>query len=270
MKIYKTGVHVLGKVKILCGIKLDENKQVVFNYNVDDKDDIIHLVESTSGTFDKNGVKHVYAYQYNTTDAKARKAVRDYLKDEKHMFLEEVEDFVENGVLEFDSHNRLDEFSCVAHVESEGKYSLVDVMSGYVYSYISVPPIDVELIKQTYDEVAFDEEAARQACREHNYSPRKIEKEISHITQKFEDLKKSGKLFEMKRIVPPFIRVAFSNFLKFKSEDTKAAYKSMEGKKVLLFDDFITTGRTIGEAIRCLKSVNPDNEITVFVLIKQH
>lgn len=270
MKIYKSN-NTKWHVPIACGIKLDEDRNPVFNYRWDDLDDILHLVRDTSGEFDKNGIKYVYAYQYNESASGNDKAdVRKALKDTKNIFREDLEDFVETGVLRFDRYNKLEDFSCVAYVEPTKVLSLINVMKGYVYSYISVPPMDVSFIKQTYQEVQFDEAAARREYKKHNYKDKDIDTEIDFINRKFNGLKESGQLFEMKRVVPSFIRSAFSNFLKFKSKEMEDAYRRMESGKVLLFDDFITTGRTIEEAIRCLKSVNPDNEITVFVLIKQH
>ncbi len=44
------------KVPVLCGIKTDKNKQVIFNWDADDEDDIIHLASDIAAKYDEDGV----------------------------------------------------------------------------------------------------------------------------------------------------------------------------------------------------------------------
>ena len=73
----------------------------------------------------------------------------------------------------------------------------------------------------------------------------------------------------MKKFIPRQVREAFTDFLKFESKETEEVYHNLQGVDVLVFDDFLTSGSTIKEIIRYLKTINPSNTLTVFVLINQ-
>ena len=72
------------------------------------------------------------------------------------------------------------------------------------------------------------------------------------ILDKFETLKASGKLFQMKRFVPKVIRDSFSDYLQFETDEDRILYQTLRGDEnsgcnVLVYNDFYISGSTVRE-----------------------
>lgn len=52
-----------------------------------------------------------------------------------------------------------------------------------------------------------------------------------------------------------------------KSEEDKALCESLHQQNILVVDDVTTSGSTLGEILRALRVLSPDNQITVFSLL---
>lgn len=258
-----------------------KNNELVFNYNKDELDDVVYLTQDTSGTVSLSNVDVFYAYQFNQqSDWNDRKKVREYLKDmintEDFIIDDNFDNFVECAVTTFDSLYHLNKYSVLISTKSvsHDTYTGLDRIGNWLVEYGDRSSFEYtfKLVKQMYDKVQFNSDMVRQMMREsNNYDERKVERDIRFLETQFERLKKTGKLFEMKRIVPTYLRVGFSNFLKFNDEtNDREIYESLQGVNVLIYDDFHTTGNTLNEIARYLKSINLNNQIMAFVLVKQH
>ncbi len=264
------------KVPILCGIKVDNNK-VTFNWDTDDKNDVIHLCQNTSGEYNDDGVRYFYGYSYDIQSSRAhRKIVRQYLKNldsSSNLYSDDEWEFIENGLLHLDSKYPISNFSVVVSVDSVSKSSLVDMINYQMEDFISSETywVDIKLVKATYADVKFNEEMLRDILKSnYHWTDNRINYAVNKATETFNSLKNSGELFQMKRFVPKEIRQGFTNFLKFKNDEEKELYNSLQGVDVLLLDDFITSGATIKEMVRCLRSIHNENRLTAFALVKQH
>lgn len=259
--------------RIYAGITIDDNNNVRFNWENDSDEDIIVLADDVSGQFVKDRVNYIYGYEYSkNASVSEKKLMRDYLKSLGHSAAtsdENVNEFVERGVLRIEKYVKFNEFGATIHIESSKSPSLVDVISGYVSEYTRSIHTDFTLVKKTYEDVEFDEIKAYDALLAENYTPEHAKREINFTAKKFESLKHSGELFQIKRFIPKPIRSGFLNFLKFKNEHERKVYESLQGVNVLIFDDFLTSGSTIAELVRYLRSIHDDNTLTAFVLIKQ-
>ena len=132
--------------------------------------------------------------------------------------------------------------------------------------------LDVRLVKETYENIKFDVQKAISALMETDkYSDRKdAEKAAKSIEKRFLKLKQSGEMFKIKMYLPVVGRSGFYDFLKFDTEEHKETFRKMEsGTEALICDDFITSGATIREMKRYLNSINPNVNLTVFVLVDQ-
>ena len=279
MKIRKT-LKRSGKYSyITAGISVNNN-QPVFNWQEDCKDDVLHLVQDTSGDYTEDGVNYFYGYTFNPNSSfRDRKTVRDYMKGiagTSELFAESTDELVERAVLNLDAAFNLKLFSAIVWVEPNNHPSLVDVMREWLMEYGSGRFASFELIKKSYDNVKFNRSKAKQLLRESDpdfnryETDEDLEGELDFIENKFETLKSSGKLFQMKRITPTAIRSSYYDFLEFRNEQEKRIYMDLQGVNVLVYDDFLTTGTTVKEILRYLNSINPNNTLTVFVLVKQH
>lgn len=96
-----------------------------------------------------------------------------------------------------------------------------------------------------------------------------IDSSIKQLIDQFNRLKQSDEFFEIKNFLPREIRAGFLNFLKFSNNDEQRVYQSLQGVNVLIYYDLYTSGTTIAEMLRILNSVNPNNNLIAFILIKQ-
>ena len=258
---------------IFAGVTITNDDEIMFDWDKDSPRDILKLAESTSGKFIQDGITYFYAYTWSDIATSYQiNRVRRYLKslgNSKDIYSQDVEDFVEIGVLKFDGFKPLKTFSVLIGIEPSKFPSLVDVMNGYLMEYSRSPIVDIRLVKNTYDHVEFDSSKAYKALLESGLSSHKADREIQFTARKFQELKSSGTLFEMKRFVPRAIREGFYNFLKFKTEEERQLYMELQGVDVLIYDDFLTSGSTVKEVVRYLKSIHNENQLTVFVLVKQ-
>lgn len=258
---------------IFAGITITNDDKIVFDWDKDSLRAVLKLATNTSGKFIQDGITYFYAYTWSDTATSYQtNRVRKYLKslgDSKDLYSQDVEDFVELGVLKFDEFKSLKSFSILVGIEPSKFPSLVDVMNGYLMEYSQSPIVDIRLVKNTYDHVEFDSKKAYKALLESGLTQPRAAREIQFTIRKFQELKASGALFEMKRFLPRAIREGFYNFLKFKTEEEKQLYMKLQGVDVLIYDDFLTSGSTIEEVVRYLKYIHNENQLTVFVLVKQ-
>lgn len=250
------------------GIRIDDNGQVVFNWDKDDNRDIIYLDSDTSGKFNEEDIRYIYGYKYTPNATASQKSiVRNYIKSGN--INEDIEQFVEKAVIKIDEVQRFDSFGTLVSIKPSKFPSILSIIENYLHSYMKPPFLTFELIKQTHDNIIFDRNKAFNALIEIGYDIYTAENEVLFIANKFEKLKQNGELFQIKRFVPTVIRSAFSNFLIFKNEKQRITYEKLQGVNILIYDDFLTSGSTIKEIIRYLKSINSNNKLTVFVLVNQ-
>ena len=268
------------KLEIDEGIRKDETGHYVFDKKFDEITDIIELCTDTSGKVESDGITCYYGYEFNTNvDNKTIKEFRDNLKhclDNNSVFYgDEVFDFVEDGLFSLDKYKKLQDFGVLITVKSthSGK-SLFDMMEYVMSEYNGKDFITLQLIKRLCNDVLFDKDKARQALRNSqeykNKSDKKIDFLLNMIEQRFNEEKRKGNVFKIKKYVPVVARVGFSNFVTFKSKEDEQVYKELEkGTDVLICDDFITSGSTVKEIKKYLDIINPNNNVYIFALIKQ-
>lgn len=264
---------------IYAGAYIDDKNQVYFNWNTDDYErDILALATDTSGEFDDNGVRYIYGFEYlPNVNGEQKRAFRNYIKHlgEGYEYLtsgpdQDVDEFVERALLRFDSRYDLHSFEVTVHVEPTSTNTIVDYMGALIADMSTGPQVNFELVKNMYRDVKFDVDKAYVHLKQSNrYTEDKIKKWISKASKRFENLKKNGSLFEMKKFVPRELRDGFENYLKFKTDEERWLYQNLQGVDVLIYDDFLTSGATVREIVRYLRSINDKNTLTVFVLIKQ-
>lgn len=257
---------------LYCGISINSEDRIQFNWERDSSEDVLHLIQDTSGIVQDSDIAHFFAYTYSTRKSANIFRVRQYLKHigkTGDIYSEDVEEFVQQAIFKLDSAFSLDNFDVLVSTDSTSSPSLVDIMGSYLSEFCRKPTKDLKLIKKCYKDVQFDAVKAYKALINSGYSSTNAKKSIQHNVKKFEELKKSGQLFQMKRFLPREIRSGFYDFLKFRTEEDRNLYLELQGANVLIYDDFLTSGSTIREIVRYLKSINNSNSLTVFVLVKQ-
>ena len=256
-------------MKIYEGVRVDNKGNVTFNWERDNRDkDILLLDGFEASSFNEDDVQYIYAYNYTqkaTTEEK--RIVRNYLKDMKN--IDEIDDFVDNGVLKLNAVKDIRSFGAFIYIKPRKPLSLISRIQSYLLDYSSPFSVDFHLVKKCYSEVTFDKNKLEVILKKKHWSPVNIEDTVNNVEYKFQQLKKSGKLFEMKKFIPRQVREAFTDFLKFESKETEEVYRNLQGVDVLAFDDFLTSGSTVKEIIRYLDAINPNNKLTIFILVNQ-
>lgn len=265
--------HKPPQYDIYAGVVVKNSGTIKFNFKSDDyENDIIHIYNDVSSEFNEDNVRYIYAYTYTDNALESDKRIfRKFIKDldkSKSNYMDKINEFIDIGVLRIEKYCSFKDFGAVVHIQSK-RNSLVNAIGSYIDEYVEGDHISFELVKRTYNDVQFDENKAREALTARRYSKDRIDEMISKLKSSFDELKQSGKLFEMKNFLPREIRSGFLNFLKFKNDEERETYLSLQGINVLIYDDFLTSGTTIKEIIRCLRSIHNKNTLTVFVLLKQ-
>jgi hypothetical protein len=268
------------KLMISDGVRKDNTEHYVFDNNEDLDNDVIYLTNSHGGEIVTDNLTYYYAYEFNPkSNIRSQREFRDALKhsfSNKNVFYGgDAIKFVENGFSRLSDMKSLEDFGVVISTASRyGEQTLTGLMCRVCYENMPnhVQCGNMQLIKKMCKDVTFDEDRARAALsKTKRYSdPDDMEDAIQSLKDQFETAKKEGNPFQIKRYIPVVGRAGFIDFFKFATPAHRNAYEKLAaGTEVLICDDFITSGSTVREIIRFLNSINPNNKITVFVLVNQ-
>lgn len=254
---------------IYAGITI-KNGQPIFNWNSDNKNtDVLYLAKPQYGTELIADIPVMYGYEYAKKHAyDEQQALRNYIKTEAEYSLD-VRKFVEYGILHLNKMFPLSDLGYAVHPNSKTGKALIELMGDFLIDYSNAVLSDFELVKETFQNVTFDSEKAAEAMRRRGLPEHTIQTRIAEAEAKFERCKQRIEPFEIKLFGPKPLRFGFMNYLKFSTEDEKLVYQSLQGVKVLVYDDVATSGSTLHEMNRYLTAINPKNELHSFVLIKQ-
>lgn len=259
------------------GIRKGIDGSYEFCKTMDLPTDIIYLKKDNSGVKITNSLTYFYAYEFNpnldNSEVKEfRTAIKHNLSDTDLFDGEVVFDFVEDGLFRFDSYKKLSDFKVVVMSETS-QFSLLTILDSLLYQYTDGEITSIKMIKNLCKDVIFDREKARKALfntDKYGSSEIKINKALDSIEKLFRKFQNTTNVFKMKLYSPVVARVGFTNIFRFKNKEQENLYKELEsGTEVLICDDFITSGSTVKEIMNVLNSVNPNNRLTVFILINQ-
>lgn len=264
---------------MLDGISKNDDGKYDFDYSHDLEYDLIHLCDDNCGVNVSNNLTYFYAYRFNPeADANEIKEFRKKFKssynDTAFFYGDDVMDFIEVGMLRMDRYKKLTDFDVVfmsdfGYGDSAGVMALLDSL---LLEYTNGSFLDVQLVKETYENIKFDVDIAVAALMQTDrYANRTIAvKAAKSIEKRFNQLKSSGEMFKIKQYMPVVGRAGFYDFLKFDTNEHKETFMALaNGSEALICDDFITSGATVREIKRYLNSINPNVNLTVFVLVDQ-
>lgn len=269
----------MNNVVIKDGISKNFEGKYDFDYTKDLNTDILHLSTDESGIKTENGLTYFYAYKFNPEAN--QKDIKEFRKLFKHnynnpvyFYEDSVFDFIEIGMLHMDAYKKLDSFDIVfmtdfSDIKTDGVMAILDSL---MLEYTNGKFLDIKLVKDTYENIRFDRDKAKRLLMQTDKYRDEVSEEraVRSVERVFDNMKKNGELFKIKRFLPVIAREGFYNFLKFDTGEHRKIFEAMEtGTEALICDDFITSGSTIKEMKRYLHSINPNVNMTVFVLIDQ-
>ena len=73
--------------------------------------------------------------------------------------------------------------------------------------------------------------------------------------------------FSLAQNVKSKYREYITNYLQFETEEQKELFSSLNGGNILVLDDINTSGSTLREILRCIRTLAPNSKIFIFTLI---
>lgn len=219
--------------------------------------------------------KHTYFYGYKIEDKIPSEIKNKFVNCIKNIDTKQVneKDFytlVNNAVSNLDENIDLFNFSVIVYPESRSKLNVF--LSNEISRRINNPElVSIELLKNLKDNITFDTNRFKTNVIELKNENGKFlrdsttRKVLGAIPDKIIKKIKNNDYFSISSITK--YRDYINNFLIFKTIEDENLFKTLINKDVLIIDDVSTSGSTLDECIKVIRSVNQTNHIVVFSLI---
>jgi hypoxanthine phosphoribosyltransferase len=226
------------------------------NFSEDSEGDIMSLkfLDRTPKRMQSGVTAYEYYYGYEF-DSNVDKDFLASLKlmDEK-ISPNEAEMLVNKAVSGFDSSYSVSSYDTIVYPESSSK--ILKVLADKLYkksgNSMKIPDI---FVKSSRPEIKFDQEKI-------DGLPEKTKKEVTKVIDKIRNDEGTFKIHTVWGKYRKFIQ----EFMIFNKDQDRKVFNAITGKKVILVDDYRTSGTTLKEMLKSLFKLNPA-EVTVFILI---
>jgi uncharacterized protein (DUF1697 family) len=156
---------------------------------------------------------------------------------------------------------------CIPKSRSDLNHNLIKAITAMTGARLNV----IELMKEEVENIKYDfvlflkEELDSEVNGMPRYSEKEKENQQVKINLMIENIKKSEYFSIAESVRGNKYKKYFADFLKINNEDI---HKIAEEKKhVLIIDDVTTTGKTILETIKVIRSINKYVDIVIFTLV---
>jgi pyrimidine operon attenuation protein/uracil phosphoribosyltransferase len=239
------------------GVTYNKQTQMYdFDFEKDRKKDIMPLqpMQKRSKVLEKDGVKYHYYYGYHYDHNNKTGDHPGFLKAIKYIDSVSEEDasqLTANAVSDICSKYNVNEYSTIVYPKSSSKI-LTRFVNELAEQCLSEIEIDAAFVKNANKNIQLDEEAVSKL-------PEANQRQIRNVFNKIKTMSTEFKLKDIYTRYRKFIK----NFIKLDHKITK----HIKGKKVILMDDYHTTGATLKEMTNILIEMQP-KEIFIIILIK--
>jgi adenine/guanine phosphoribosyltransferase-like PRPP-binding protein len=227
------------------------------NFGSDSPNDIMSLAFSKTKPrkMVKDGVQYSYYFAYDFDNKKNKDFLKAVKMMDERISPSDLSLMLNKAVIGLNRFFPLNEFDAIVYPQSSSIVlkelaAKVAEKSGNAESFPDV------FVKRTGEDLHLDVDKVEAL-------PEKTKKEVYRALEK---AKSKGKNFKIKEIFTP-LRKFFKDFLIFNSEDDRRLINAITGQRVILIDDYRTSGTTIKEMLEKLIELGPA-EIVVLVLIK--
>lgn len=277
----------------VCGIDVDEDfgsGYPYFNFDDDYKGDVLHLsdISNTDIPFE-DSVRYVSVYKYNKdVDSEKKELVENFLKelgtdinsmDLDECVYEDVLDFVISGVNLFDDYWKLNNFPVIIDLEKDPKLDTLDwMLSSFASTGIafqgwrSTPVYMIRKNKLEFfvNNLKFDTDYITNLLRtDERNKEDDIEAMVNNIHRRFDDWMSEHKLYLFVEFIESLFDQPFTNFLAIDTNWYKNLLGHLQGVDILLIYQFIPQKEVVDDTLKLLKSIHPNNKLTVLSLVEQ-
>lgn len=230
----------------------DTTKKYNFDFTQDQPDDIMPLqpMQKRTKIMEQDGVKYHYYYGYHFEDGRQPGFLRA-VKYIDNIDEADAAQMVDQATVDIDSKYDLSQYSTLIYPKSSSKILQLFADELKTQSHIATV-LPNAFVKNSVDQIQLDEEAVSKL-------PEPTQKQVRRV---FANIQKLTTEFKLKDVFTRF-RKFIKNFIKLEKDITS----HVTGKKVILMDDYHTTGATLKEMMNILVAMQPV-EVFVVILIK--
>ena len=254
--------------RLIYGGVRPSNNEYVFDYTYDGPSDIIKTCPPKlyKSQFGNNIYWFGYKFEDNTS-SKERSKFINYIKgiDEDNTISDsELTKFIELPLKGLEDNIGLFNLDCFVYPISN-RSELVTKIISVINRYTShdLPRLNFELVKSAPKDVEFDWDSFESEYGDDLNTYTQMKKYIEDVI-----LPKihSQDYFSIAKSVKPKYRKYIKNYLNLDSDQSEKL-KSLNGKNILIVDDINTSGATLDEILRIIKSINDSCNIFIYTLI---
>lgn len=228
--------------------------EYVFDFNVDDKErDFMYLKSKPYNMklANRQGASIFIGYKFIGEKSEDREVFQKALKG-LTIDMNKVDQLVSKAIMSFDKIYKLSSFDLI--ITPKSSKPLANYVAEKFKSKIGQNTLLATdtFVKSLRENVTIDTDGMQP-------------KTIVALQKMLNKGELEGKSFEIKN-VPVMFRKKFKNFVKFKDETSREVYNKLEGGKVLIIDDYLTSGTTLVEMANIVKDLGA-KEVINFVLV---
>lgn len=236
-----------------------EGGQLVFDFTGDKEGDIMSLSFSSGRSrLQKKGnteYQYYYAYELPYKQQGARDLVYKLKSMDDTLNKDSINLLVNKATMGVDDIHNLASFDTIVYPKSSSKILTSFAEQLQRKSGVSALLPD-SFVKASREQIKFNWAKIKDLDQ----------KTKTAVTKIADTVKGSDGEFKMKEIFAPY-RKFISDFLIFNSEETRAVYNSITGKRVILVDDYRTSGTSLKQMLDLLVRYEPEYILAV-ILVK--
>lgn len=263
-KAIKLLESIIGKeVKLIDeGVKYDEtSKQFKLDWK-DDENSILNLKNENRPIkkfFKRGGLKMFVGYIFNkvvkgTDESKRRIEFQNKLKN-LEIDSKDLDQLITKAIINLSLVDNVSEIDLIITPSSSGTLSNYIALKLKEKTGKNTLFVKDAIIKSLSDEITLDDNTEEKIG---DVQTEKLRKSIKKSEEK-------NGYFKIKDVYPPYRRFV-KNFYKFKDETKQEIYNKIKNGKVVIVDDFWTTGATLTEISKMLTELGNKNHYA-FIMI---
>lgn len=260
------------------------DKDVYFvDYEHDEKTDLIKLEEIGMEPIHSRYFDYTYYYGYEFSDdvpknirRELTKAIRFYSPS---IFMAEdtIGMLIDKAIKRLNQHIKLSSFSCIIFPKSKSplntnilkRLTRLNRVSLHTFELVKELPENISFDWERFESEILDDVVMVGGKPRTRYTEKQKKEKIESVNKILQSIKSSEYFSIADSVRDTKLRVYFDSFLKFKNSDAERLYKTLSRpeKNILILDDVATTGATLMDIIKTIRSVKDDNNLVVFTLL---